>query len=508
MTGKRILVLFGVLGVVAATALLGWWAGSRIESPADAAARTAAPKPSPILVPVESRVLSSNIVTRGTARFGLPQPVSIVPSVLKSVPGLISTLPIRNKQIKEGDILFTASGRPVFVIQGHIPAYRDLSPGIVGEDVRQLEEGLKRLGFDPGQVDKKFDSNTSSAISKWYRSHGVEPFGATFDQLTQFRKLERDLGEANKRRQMTSDAVSSSERALKVANASADHQRKTAASELATAHTERAMIVLDPRQPKAARDAADKKLETAWAAAKKARLQGDFSIRSAEDALKLAKIDIKLAKKQATRLDKDLNRAKGKLGVQIPADEIIFIKELPVRIGELFAVIGAKATGKVMAVTDNQLAVDSSLTLETAPLVKPGMKVNIDEQSLGVKTTGTVSFVANSPGTRGVDGYHIYFEVQVGESKVKLEGYSLRLTIPIESTKGEVTAVPVSALSLSTDGTSRIQVEEKEGVLKYITVKPGMAADGYVEIISDDTTLIPGQLVVVGFDNPENELLQ
>ena len=74
MSRRRIYILAGVLGFMALSVVGGWLAGSQIESPAEAAARTAPPTPSPILVPVEKRVLSSSIVTRGTARFGLPQP--------------------------------------------------------------------------------------------------------------------------------------------------------------------------------------------------------------------------------------------------------------------------------------------------------------------------------------------------------------------------------------------------------------------------------------------------
>jgi len=63
-----------VLGLVVLAALGGWVAGSRIRSPAEQAARTAPPEASAILVPVEERVLSTDIVTRGTARFGSPRP--------------------------------------------------------------------------------------------------------------------------------------------------------------------------------------------------------------------------------------------------------------------------------------------------------------------------------------------------------------------------------------------------------------------------------------------------
>ena len=115
--------------------------------------------------------------------------------------------------------------------------------------------------------------------------------------------------------------------------------------------------------------------------------------------------------------------------------------------------------------------------------------------------------MASTPGTHGVDGYHIYFEVRVDETSTKLEGFSLRLTIPIKSTGESVTVVPISALSLAADGTSRVQAE-KNGALEYIVVEPGMSADGYVEVTPVKGTIAPGQLVVVGYKNPENNTRQ
>ncbi len=198
MVSRRIRLLGFVLLGVAAAAALAWVAGSRIESPADAAARTAPPAPSPILVPVERRVLGTSIVTRGTARFGLPQPMSIAPSSLKPGPGLIAILPLRNAQIAEGGVLLSASGRPVFVLQGELPAYRDMVPGLRGDDVRQLEQALTRLRFDPGPVDGIYDQQTAAAVARWYKAKGWEPFGPTRDQLAAIRVLERDAGDAGK----------------------------------------------------------------------------------------------------------------------------------------------------------------------------------------------------------------------------------------------------------------------------------------------------------------------
>jgi len=478
---QRTRVLFGVLGFAALLAVGGWVASLRIESPADVAARAAPPTPSPILVPVEERVLNSNIVTRGTARFGLPQPISIVPSALKAKAGLITTLPLRNTQLREGGVILTASGRPVFVLQGTIPAYRDLVPGMSGDDVRQLEQGLNRLRFDPGPVDGTYDERTSAAVTQWYTSAGFEPFGPTPDQLA------------------AAAAAAAARRAVDAARARAEHANKAAAAEIQAMIAERALIVLDPRQPETARAAAEAKLELARAAARKAQLEGELEVQAALDAQEAALRNAKLAADRVDRLAADVDIAKRTLGVQVPADEIVFIPTLPARVQEVTALVGHEARGPVMSVTDNQLVIDSALPLDAAPLVKPGMPVAIDEQALGIKATGVVTRVADTPGTHGVDGYHIYFEVRVDKTPTRLEGFSLRLTIPIKSTKGVVTVVPLSALSLAADGTSRVQVA-RDGALEYIVVKPGLSADGFVEVTPVNGPLAPGQLVVVGYE--------
>ena len=571
MAANRTNLLYSVLGGVAAAALGTWILGSHIESPADAAARTAPPVPSPILVPVEQRVLNSEVVTRGTARFGLPQPISIAPSALKSSPGLVTTIPVRNTQFGEGSVMLTHSGRPVFVFQGSVPAYRDLSPGIAGDDVRQLKRALKRLGFDPGAPDGPYDERTSAAVAAFYKSKGWEPFGPTREQIAGLRTLERDYADAMKAKAAADAANAAAELAVKSARATAAHNLRSASLEasralsetsgpetttkslsleaerakaryanssaeadLAAQNAERDLIVLDPRQTETARAAAEAKLELARAAVEKtkregelavqaaereaklaaqraelgraaeqaAKLEGEKSVQAAVDAEKLAALDAQIAGQRADQLAAELKSAKQKLGIQIPVDEVVFVKSLPFRVEAVSATVGSPLSGQVMTVTDNQLAVDASLTLESAPLVKPKMAVAIDEESLGVKAAGVVDFVDTTPGTHGVDGFHIYLAIKVNPTPVRLEGYSVRLKIPIESTKEAVTAVPVSALSLAPDGTSRVQVENN-GVLKYVTVKPGLSSGGYVAVGPVEGTLSAGQRVVVGYNNPD-----
>ena len=58
-------------------------------------------------------------------------------------------------------------------------------------------------------------------------------------------------------------------------------------------------------------------------------------------------------------------------------------------------------------------------------------------------------------------------------------------------------AVPVAALSVAADGTSRVQVQAADGATRFVTVTPGLAAKGLVAV-TPDGDLAEGDLVVVG----------
>ncbi len=449
----RFSTLFLFLLLVVVFAAGSWVAGLSIQSPAEMAARTAPPAPSPILVPVEQRVLASAVVTRGTARFGLPQSIVIVPSALKPKLAVITVLPARNTQVNEGSVLLSASGRPVFVLRGQIPAYRDLIPGNSGEDVLQLEKGLERLGFDPGPVDGVYDEQTSAGVAAWYAAGGWKPLGATTEQLANIRALEHQLAAANSNRLAAADALAAAPRAVAAAQAKAATADKQADAEVAakTAVRNRAVAaarakpvipdslagarnqVVPAALPKAAtakrpagrgiaaakaavrnrvvtnptatRDnetRATAELELAQAAATSVRLAGEAEIQAALDAQKAAERHAALTDETAAQIAADLDMARRTAGVQVPADEIVFLPALPVRVEQVKVAVGDAASGPVMTVTNNQLAIDSSLPLDSARLVKPGMAVVIDEPALGIKVGGVVHRVADTPGTDGV----------------------------------------------------------------------------------------------------------
>ena len=482
MNKNRFVLLTLVLLLVVAAAAGSWYLGSKIQSPAEAAARTAPPTPSPILVPVEQQVLTADIITRGTARFGQPQQIALAPSPLKSTAGIVTTLPAVDAQIQEGDLLLTTSGRPFFALQGQTPVYRDLVPGNFGADVLQLEEGLARLGFDPGPADGIYDEATSAAVADWYRAAGFEPLEATPDQAAQIRALSRELASAQNDQMAADEALATASLAVAAARSEAEAANLAEAANVSASQTEQ-------------------QRQVAEAAATATQQAGELAIQAALDAQSAAERAVQQAADGVAQISNDLEIALRDGGVKIPLEEMGFLPDLPVRVQELNVAVGDAAAGPLLTVTNNQLAIDASVQLEEAPLVRPGLAVTIDEPDLGLAATGEVSRVAAGPGTDGVDGFHIYFEVLVDETPLALDGFSLRLTIPVESTGGQVLTVPVSALSFAADGRSRVQVDNG-GALEYVDVEPGLSAEGYVEVKPVDGILEPGQLVVIGFETP------
>jgi peptidoglycan hydrolase-like protein with peptidoglycan-binding domain len=167
-------VLVGVSAVAAVSLGVGVAAGSRITSPEDAAAKTAAPKASQITVPVEKKALSSKVVGRGDASFDGAVNIRVETSGLTTPAIVTGKVPTVGSTITEGKALLEITGRPVIGLAGVLPMYRTLSPGSQGPDVLQLEQTLDRLGLDPGTVDDEYDTDTAQAVERLYEKAGYD----------------------------------------------------------------------------------------------------------------------------------------------------------------------------------------------------------------------------------------------------------------------------------------------------------------------------------------------
>ncbi|MGW4489135.1 hypothetical protein ACWEOE_35525 [Amycolatopsis sp. NPDC004368] len=179
-TNPRRVVLV-LLGVAVAAGAVGWLVGSRITSPADAAAVHQPPPASLITVEVRKQKLTSTVAAQGTVAYTGATPLTLTGSV--GAPAgdagapatqLVTKAPEAGKTVAAGARLLEVSGRPVFVLPGAVPMYRTLADGMTGDDVKQLQAALTTLGF--GHLRSgKFDAATQIQVTRWYERAGYEP---------------------------------------------------------------------------------------------------------------------------------------------------------------------------------------------------------------------------------------------------------------------------------------------------------------------------------------------
>ena len=220
----------------------------------------------------------------------------------------------------------------------------------------------------------------------------------------------------------------------------------------------------------------------------------EADIDKARSALAFAQRRLGLMNQKVARF----GASASKYGISVPADEVLFFTTLPVRVDEAKLKPGEEVAGPVMTVTNSQLMVDSALSRDDAKLVRPGAAVTLRAPDVGVDATGTVTHVATTPGTHGVDPQRFYMEVAPQGVAPSLLGTSVVQTIAVESTEGEVLAVPVAALSAAADGSTRVEVQDPKGGLRSVTVTPGLSAKGLVAVTPVAGDLAPGDLVLVG----------
>ncbi|KJK53165.1 peptidoglycan-binding domain-containing protein [Streptomyces sp. NRRL F-4428] len=160
-----VVVLFGSSGSV-------WWIASQARTPEQRASNAAAPPPSRITGKVSDEQLVEKMdltgkvetASRTTVTGTMPQGTSRA-----VVTGLPATA---GKSLKAGAVVAEVSGRPVLLLPGRFPAYRDLRAGDKGPDVRQLQRALKPLYGTA--VSGTYDRATVEAVRRLYAAAGYE----------------------------------------------------------------------------------------------------------------------------------------------------------------------------------------------------------------------------------------------------------------------------------------------------------------------------------------------
>jgi peptidoglycan hydrolase-like protein with peptidoglycan-binding domain len=98
-------------------------------------------------------------------------------TVVSRLPGTITSLPGSGSQVERGQAMYKVDDKAVTLMYGQTPAYRALTVGSQGPDVRQLEENLSALGYSGFTVDDEYTSATATAFSRWQESQGLTETG-------------------------------------------------------------------------------------------------------------------------------------------------------------------------------------------------------------------------------------------------------------------------------------------------------------------------------------------
>ena len=168
--GRRAAALAAV-GVLAAGA--AWWTLARPQAGRDDPAGS---QPATTTAAVAARDLRAQEQVQGTLGYGDAR------AVTNQRQGTITWLPEEGAVVRRGQALYRVDGRPVQLLYGRLPAWRELSVGVDdGPDVRQLERNLVALGYDPDRVitvDDHFTSATRAAVKRWQEAVGLDQTGA------------------------------------------------------------------------------------------------------------------------------------------------------------------------------------------------------------------------------------------------------------------------------------------------------------------------------------------
>ena len=444
--GTRLVALLAAVAIV--SLLLGIVVMQFIVSPAELAARTAAPEAGPVTAPVEERVIENTVVTRGEVTHAGAVEAQIEVAGMEERPVVTGRVPEAGDELKAGEVALEVAGRPVIVLPGALPAYRDLRVGLRGPDVTELKKAL--AGFDLWAGDPGtdiYDADTALAV------------GALYDRVGYAAQTGGDEAQ---------EALRTAERGVRDAEVTLGGLGNRSGAEATAAND---------------------------------------ALFDAQEALAKAQSDVLPS---------------------LPASEVLVLSELPRRVDEVSVARGDVLQGSAMQVSGATLAITGTVGKQDADLMKEGQAATFtgpDGQELAAKVESVAApEKGKKPDQGGEDGEDgssgdgggdstdasrftvtLIPEDLSPEQVDALRDTNVRLRVPVESTDGAVLAVPIAALSAGPGGEDRIELALDEAGRKAegadtvtIDVQAGLAADGFVEIASDDDRVIVGAKVVVG----------
>lgn len=169
-----VVILVVAAGLAVAAAAAGYRYGTR-ERDTDAQVLA-----QPVLAPVERRTVASSVTVAAVVESGTAATVAL-PGASLDRRVVTGAFPAAGDLVHPGGVLAEIDDRPVIVIPGTTPLYRELTTGDRGPDVARLQASLAALGYAL-EVDGRFGGRTAEAVRRLYADRGHEaPTGSGGD---------------------------------------------------------------------------------------------------------------------------------------------------------------------------------------------------------------------------------------------------------------------------------------------------------------------------------------
>jgi hypothetical protein len=156
----------------------GWWAGANGPGSGSAEqAQQAERRPADVTAPVEKRELSLQLVSRGTVVSAELVEVLAHPAGDGEFAVVVTrALRAAGDQVGAGEVVVELNNRPLLLMAGPVPLFRDIRPGDTGSDVAALQASLAAAGHRvPAGEAGRFGLATQDALRRVYAAAGYEP---------------------------------------------------------------------------------------------------------------------------------------------------------------------------------------------------------------------------------------------------------------------------------------------------------------------------------------------
>ncbi len=373
--------------------------------------------------------------------------------VTTATDGVVTWVPEPGTVIEEGDVLFEIDGKPVIVLQGTVPAYRDLadlSDNLIGDDVAQLEAALARLdlvGNAEMTVDNEFTSATEEVVEALEDSIGAEVDGQLrlgeyvfLDGPQTIAEVAVEVGDQISKQTTVVQFVDGEQQ-------SGDDVAQLQSALVKLGHTDDGLMI-----------------------------DGTFH-STTEDAVR--------AFQRATGHDDD--------GIVEPG-EIMFLPD-PIRVAGVTAGVGSSVNpgSPVLSVTGEEMLVTLDLPAADQDLLEAGdaLTVELLDGTMVDAVVDEVATVATVAAGEAV--FVVEIRLLDTDAIAGLDEAPVDIHIVTDSADN-VTAVPVSALVVLREGGYAVELIDDAGAIRLVAVDPGFFSDGLVEITGAPE---PGDLVVV-----------